>query len=130
MYKSLLLMGLFVATTWLYAAGNNTITLEGTLVSSVCYTGSPAKPKTNDMGGKKNCGTYCLRQGTPGGLVTKDDKFYILTASSLRLAPYVGRQIRVTGDKVGDEILAVDTAEVRKGGAWQQIITPAKTAEK
>src|SRR5581483_11800074 len=66
------------------------VTLEGQLVSASCYLSDGATG--NDMGGTKECGSGCLRQGKPGGLLTKENSFYILDGPSLRLAPYVGRR--------------------------------------
>jgi len=100
------------------AAGK--VTLEGKLVSSVCYLRSPNHPTGNDMGGRKNCGTECLTKGDPAGLVTKENDFHILVASSVRLAPYVGQQVRVTGTDHNGTI-TVDKLERSKNGDWQEI---------
>jgi hypothetical protein len=81
----------------LYAAEEKEkITLEGTLVSATCYLGDNSATG-NDMGGVKGCGTGCLKQGKPAGLVTKEKQFRILDAPSSLLAPYVGQEVRVTG---------------------------------
>lgn len=73
------------------------------------------------MGGMKECGTGCLKQGKPGGLLTKDNAFFILDAPSLPLAPYVGQQIQVTGVERGKDIFSVKTVAVRKAGGWESI---------
>jgi hypothetical protein len=118
--KSTVLVVLLLAAAagYLYAAPNTT--LEGTLVSSVCYLNGPHHPTTNDMGGKKKCGTYCLKGGDPAGLVTKDNEFHVLVASSITLAPYVGQQVRVTGSDHNGAI-DVDKIEVSKNGGWTEI---------
>lgn len=121
MFKSgLIVLTLFVSSVLAYAAAEKTTTLEGTLVASVCYI--PDHSNTgNDMGPAKECGSECLRKGTPGGLLTKDGTFYLLEASSLALAPYVGQQIRVSGEEYSKDIFLVKTAAVRSGGGWEGI---------
>lgn len=105
---------------WLYAA-DTTITVEGKLVSASCYLADNSATG-NDMNGFKGCGTECLRRGKPGGLLTKDHHFYMLDASSLALAPYVGQDIRVTGIEHKDVISARSVA-VKKGSGWEGIDT-------
>ena len=103
-------------------AADKKITLEGKLVSASCYLTSKSPDATGDnMGGKNHCGSGCLRQGKPGGLLTKENAFYIIDGPSLRLAPYVGQQIRVTGDEHGNDIISIDSASVSSGNAWKAI---------
>jgi len=120
MVKTLLvvLVAFAVGVSCLYAAEEK-ITLEGTLVSSACYLGGN---QTGDaMGGEKHCGSRCLKHGDPAGLLTKEKQFHILVAPSLRLAPYVGQAVRVTGiDHNG--VIAVEKAEVSKDGEWKEIV--------
>ena len=72
------------------------------------------------MGGVKHCGSTCLKQGKPAGLLTKEEQFHILVAPSLLLAPYVGQEVRVTGiDHNG--VISVEKAEVSKDGEWKEI---------
>jgi hypothetical protein len=116
-------LALFVALTAASAplnASAKTDTLDGTLVSASCYL-SDNSATGNDMGGIKQCGTGCLQQGKPAGLLTKDKDFYILDVPSLAIAPYVGQEIRVTGEEHGKDILSVKTVAVRKGGGWESI---------
>src|SRR6267143_6704409 len=94
--RLLLLVAFAVGVSCLYAAEEK-VTLEGILVSSACYLNGPSHPTGNDMGTKKGCGSECLNHGDPAGLVTKEKDFHILVAPSLKLAPYVGQQVRVTG---------------------------------
>lgn len=95
---------------------------SGTLVDSKCYI---AHGQTaNDHGSNKNCGTLCLKGGTPGGLLTSDKKFYPLLAPSIALAPYVGQEIRVSGSMVSGSI-NVSKVEVNQNGSWQEVkLTP------
>jgi hypothetical protein len=93
-------------------------TYTGTLVDSKCYLGH--NQTANDHGPNKNCGTLCLKGGTPGALLTSDKKFYPILAPSTALAPYVGQEIRVTGSMVSGSINATKV-EVNQNGNWQDI---------
>ena len=104
----------------LYAAEEKQkVTLEGTLVSASCYLADNSATG-NDMGEIKSCGSGCLKQGKPAGLLTKEKSFLILDAPSLLLAPYVGQQVRVTGIDYNG-VISVKKAEIRKGGEWEEI---------
>jgi len=110
-------MAFAIGVGCLYAAEEK-VTLQGTLVSSACYLGG--NQTGDDMGGEKHCGSRCLSNGDPGGLVTKEKQFHILVAPSLRLAAYVGQEVRVTGiDHNG--VISVEKAEVSKDGKWEEI---------
>jgi hypothetical protein len=101
-------------------AADKPVTMEGTLVDSKCYL-MDSKMTGNDHGTVKNCGTLCLKAGSPGGLLTKDNKFYALLAPSIALAPYVGKQVRVTGEVVNTGSIDVDKIEVNLNGQWKPI---------
>ncbi len=94
-------------------------TFEGTLVDSKCYLKDNSLTG-NDHGPMKECGTMCLKGGTPGGLLTKDKKFHAILAPSLVLAPFVGQQVRVNGTVHNGAILA-SKVEVSKGGKWEEV---------
>ncbi len=94
-------------------------TLEGTLVDSKCYLKDNANIG-NDHGGMPECGTMCLKGGTPGGLVTANKKYHPIIASSHVLAPHVGQTIRVVGTLNGTAILP-DKVEVKKEGKWEEV---------
>jgi hypothetical protein len=94
-------------------------TFEGTLVDSKCYLKDNSLTG-NDHGPVKECGTMCLKGGTPGGLLTKDKKFHAILAPSLVLAPYVGQQVRVNGTVHNGAILA-SKVEVNKDGKWEEV---------
>ena len=111
-----MLIFLFSALANLFAADKPS-TYEGKLVDSKCYLEDTAKNTGNDHSGMKGCGTMCLKAGTPGALLTKDNKFYALLAPSIALAPYVGEVIRVTGTLHGTALQA-DKVEVNKDGKW------------
>jgi hypothetical protein len=100
-------------------AAEKKVTLEGTLVDSKCYLADHSLTG-NDHMGTKNCGTICLKQGNPAGLLTREKHFHILVAPALALAPYVGQEVRITGaDHEG--VIAVEKAEVHKDGKWEDI---------
>ncbi len=113
----LLAFGVAVAAG-LYAA-EKTVTLEGTLVDSKCYLKDNANIG-NDHGGMPECGTMCLKGGTPGGLVTANKKYHPIIASSHVLAPHVGQTIRVVGTLNGTAILP-EKVEVKKEGKWEEV---------
>ena len=102
----------------LYAA-EKAATWEGTLVDSSCYLKDNSLTG-NDHMGVKECGTACLKGGSPAGLLTKDKKYHVIVAPAPPLAPYVGQEVRITGSMRGGGILA-DKAEVRKGGKWEEV---------
>ena len=94
-------------------------TFEGTLVDSKCYLMDNSLTG-NDHGQVKNCGTMCLKGGTPGGLLTKDKKFHAVLAPSLMIADYVGQTVRISGTEHNGAILA-KKIEVNKGGKWEEV---------
>ncbi len=102
----------------MYAAGKPT-TLEGTLVDSKCYLKDNANIG-NDHGPVKECGTMCLKAGTPGGLLTKAGKFHAVLAPSLILAPHVGQTVRISGLIHNGAILA-EKVEVKKADRWEEV---------
>jgi hypothetical protein len=112
---TLALVFLLSSVAALYAADKGT-TFEGKLVDSKCYL-EDSKNAGNEHSGMKGCGTMCLKAGTPGALLTNDNKFYALLAPSVALAPYVGETIRVTGTLHGTALQA-DKVEVNKNGKW------------
>ncbi len=112
---TLMFAGLLVAGTVLVAAP---VTVEGTLVDSACFLKDGAR--TNDHGPMKECGTMCLRGGTPAAVVTRDNQLHVIIAPSTALADYVGKTIRVTGEPNGTAILA-QKAQVSQDGKWVDI---------
>ncbi len=112
---TLVLSGLLLAGGAVYAAP---VTVQGTLVDSVCYLQHGYT--TNDHGGMKDCGTMCLKSGTPGAVLTKDKTLHVIIAPSTALADYVGLPIRVTGEEHGTSILA-QKVQVEKDGKWMDI---------
>ena len=91
-------------------------TWSGTLVDAYCYLQDNSNVG-NDHSGMKGCGTECLKNGRPAGLLTEDKKFFTIVAPAPALAKYVGQPIRVTGELYGSAIVA-DKVEVKQGGKW------------
>lgn len=115
-----LILAVFVlALTVSVASAQKEATFEGTLVDSKCYLKDNSLTG-NDHGPVKECGTMCLKGGTPGGLLTKDKKFHAILAPSLVLAPYVGQKVRVNGTVHNGAILA-SKVEVNKDGKWEEV---------
>jgi hypothetical protein len=94
-------------------------TFEGTLVDSICYLKDNSLAG-NDHGPMKDCGTMCLRAGTPAGLLTRDKKFQPILAPSVALAPYVGQTVRINGTVQSGAILA-SKVEVNRAGRWEEV---------
>jgi hypothetical protein len=117
--RLMVLLAILLAISSAVIAEDKAVTLQGTLVDSKCYL-MDSKLTGNDHGNVKKCGTLCLKGGSPGALLTKDNRFYALLAPSIALAPYVGQQIRVTGRVVSGSI-DVDKAEVSQNGQWMPI---------
>lgn len=118
-HARLSLLVLFAFTAAAISAGAADATVEGTLVDGKCYL-SDNSLTGNDHGAMKECGTMCLKGGTPAAVLSKDKKFTAIIAPSIPLAPYVGQQVRVTGSQNGGSILA-KKVEVNKGGKWQEV---------
>lgn len=110
--------GALLFAAGLYAA-EKTVTIEGTLVDSKCYAMDNSLTG-NDHGNVKECGTMCLKGGSPGGVLTKDKKFHAILAPSPVLAPHVGKTIRVEGSLLGGSIVA-KKVEVNQNGKWEEI---------
>jgi len=107
-----------LGTIALYGAENAT-TWQGTLVDSNCYLKDNSLTG-NDHMGVKGCGTACLKQGLPAGLLTNAKKYHVLVAPSLALAPYVGQEVRVRGSMHEGAIVATKV-EVQKQGKWEEL---------
>jgi len=76
-----------------------TVTVRGILVDLACYLDDG--DLGNDHMGMKSCGTACLNQGSPAGLLV-GNQLFILIFPSANFANYVGKTLEVTGDLYGD----------------------------
>ncbi len=115
-FTGVLLVALLAAPALVGA--QNSITIEGTLVDSKCYLGMGEND--DDHGAMVACGTTCLKQGQPAGLVESDNTFHILVASSTALADHVGHTLRITG-MVKNGALIVTKAEMNANGRYSEI---------
>ncbi len=111
------ILALVVAIT--VGADGKSITVEGTLVDSVCYLKDNSLTG-NDHGPMKACGTACLKGGSPAGVLTKGKKFHAVIAPASTLAEHVGQTVRVTGKENNGSILA-EKVEVNQNGAWKEV---------
>ena len=111
-------LSLLLMVTSLSATGQ-TVRLEGTLVCSKCYLTDNSLIHNYHFPMTK-CGTMCLNNGTPAGLLTQDQEFHAIIAPSSSLADYVGRTIRVSGSLHGGSILAT-TVEIKEGEEWKKV---------
>lgn len=90
-------------------------TWTGTLVDAYCYLQDNSNVG-NDHSGMSGCGTTCLKNGRPAGLLS-EDKFFTIVAPSPALAKYVGQPVRVSGELYGSAIVA-DKVEIKQAGKW------------
>ncbi len=65
------------------AAAAKEITLKGEVVDSGCYLAHGARGADH-----KECATKCISSGMPMGLLTADNKFYLLTPNHQNADPY------------------------------------------
>jgi len=116
--KRISIIGLCAAAMFLAVAARaaDKQTWSGTLVDAYCYLQDNSNTG-NEHSGMAECGTDCLKNGRPAGLLTADKKFYNLVVASPALAKYVGKPIRVTGDLYGSSIVA-NKVEVKQGDKW------------
>ncbi|MEW5979644.1 MAG: hypothetical protein AB1898_27920 [Acidobacteriota bacterium] len=98
---------------------DKSVSVEGILVDSKCYLKDNSLIG-NDHGPMKQCGTMCLKAGTPAAVLTKDKKFHAIIAPSSALADIVGEKVRVNGSLHSGSILA-DKVEVNKSGKWEEV---------
>lgn len=120
MKENLVLFGLLtVLITGGLSAADKRVTLEGTLVCAKCYLTDNSLTHNYHFPGKK-CGTMCLNNCTPAGLLTQEKEFYAIIAPSSALASHVGRLIRITGSVHNGSVLAA-YAEVKQSGEWKKV---------
>lgn len=77
---------------------SKTVTLTGILVDTNCYL------KNGDIGNDhmdvKKCGTQCLKDKIPAGLLVGKD-LYVLIYPAQVFADYVGEKMEITGELYG-----------------------------
>ncbi len=91
-------------------------TLTGEIVDMDCYMSMGAHGADH-----KTCASKCIANGTPMGLLTKDGKVYVLTASHDNLDPYnklkkmAAETVTITGEvytRGGVQSLQVDAVKI------------------
>ena len=95
-----------------------TVTVRGILVDVACYLDDG--DSGNDHMGMKACGTACLNQGSPAGLLV-GSRLYILVFPAANFANYVGKTVEVKGDLYGDTNLIPAKAFVVEADGKKQI---------
>ncbi len=79
-------------------AAPKAVTLKGEIVDMGCYLGHEAKGEKH-----KSCATKCISGGMPMGLLTADNKLFLLTLDHDNADPYnqaktfAGDMVEVTG---------------------------------
>ena len=98
-------------------------TVEGQLVDGYCYLLDSKYSGTavDDHDTMNKCGQLCLQQGNPAGVLTADEKFYIISASSISLARHIGQTVRVTGPVTDGSVIRANKVEVSQNGAWEPV---------
>lgn len=87
--KSVILIGMLLASVGILSAGDKTI--EGELVDISCYVHGAAGSK------HQMCAINCAKLGKPVGIVAKDGKIYTLQLASSDVAEYMAKTVKVTG---------------------------------
>lgn len=105
------------------------MTYEGTLVDSKCYSMMPKMNAGQDhqtmgMDGKmmevKGCATACANMGIPVGLLDKKGTMHVLAVPAGQLAPNMAKEAKVTAKEMNG-VLLVDKVEVKNGGKWDEV---------
>ena len=98
-------------------SNQKTTVITGTLVDLACY--AKGGFLTNDHGNTKKCGTMCATGGIPVAVVDANKHVHFLAAPAPGYAPYVGKEVRLTGmvGKHADAFLP-QKLEVKENGKW------------
>lgn len=94
--------------------------IEGRLIDLACYTMGMAGDK------HAKCALQCAQKGLPVGLLEeKTEKVYTVLLPSPGLAPYMQRQVRITGQVHHQALLAPDKIELKEADAWKEVELPS-----
>ncbi len=85
------------------------VTVTGTLVDVNCYLKDGHTGDNHDS--MKKCGRDCLKDGLPAGVLV-DKKLYIVVFPGSVFMDFVGKQVEISGDVYGDDILIPEKASV------------------
>jgi hypothetical protein len=102
LFASLVLATVTLGAGFALAAGEHqgvTKTLAGEVVDSGCYLGHAARGEKHGA----SCGSKCVANGMPMGLLTADGTLYLITLNHDDADPYnklkgmIGKNVKVTG---------------------------------
>ncbi len=102
---------------------SKTVTMTGILVDVACYLDDGETG--NDHMDMKNCGTECLKGGSPAGLLV-DKTLYILAFPSSAFANYAGKKVEITGDEYGTNLIPKKASQVNSDGSKKAISIKGK----
>lgn len=98
-------------------------TITGELVDTKCCTGMDKRGADHEL-----CAVQCAKGGIPVGVLDeKSGKVYVLLTSSMGLADYMAKTVRVTGsvnDKYTAQAIIPVKLEVKKGDKWEEVKLP------
>ena len=96
--KLFTLLLVFFISVAAHAQQSSTTTITGEVLDMACYMKSGAKGE-----GHKDCAAGCIKGGSPMGILTSDNKVYLLLENHDKATAYAeakkhaGEQITVTG---------------------------------
>jgi len=107
-----LLAGFCAPVSMARAAATQAVT--GEVVDLMCYLDHGAKGA-----GHASCGTKCISSGGPVGLLTADNKLYLIIGDhkpiNAQLAPLAAKTITVTGKVVQrNGVMMIENASIQK----------------
>jgi hypothetical protein len=114
---SLLLIAFVSVAAHAQQSPSSTTTITGELLDMACYMKSGAHGD-----GHKDCATMCIKGGSPMGILTSDNKVYLLVENHDKAAAYAeakkhpGEQVTVTGtisEKNGVNAIIADDVKAK-----------------
>ena len=100
------------------AQPSKAVTISGLLVDAYCYMKEGDVTQTH--GTLKNCGTQCLEQGLPAGVVV-DGKLYLLVFPGTAFKDFLYLPVEIIGELYGDSDLIPAKATVTIDGKKKNI---------
>jgi len=94
------------------------VTVSGTLLDAYCYMREG--DLTNTHINLKNCGTECLKEGLPAGILA-DGKLYVLIFPGTVFADYLYQPVEVVGDLYGESDLIPSRVTVTVNGKKKKL---------
>jgi len=100
------------------AMPSKAVTISGTLVDAYCYMKEGDMNQTH--GNMKSCGTQCLKDGLPAGVVV-DSKLYLLVFPGVVFTDALYLPVEVIGDLYGETDLIPAKVSVTVNGKKKNI---------